>query len=199
MNTLNTLLESVSETRLGFHSSAEKLSNYLHKELTTKIEELDHMGRYRFVIKDPSIRIYIDYYGTGHVVICCLKRLTQDEKTKFHVSRDFIPPDLEPNEANTFDLTQPGQLKKLVERLHIQLHKATENEAEIEILTYSATQREIVEMDETGILNHMFHKGNEFTMRSVKGKEKSPFQDAYVVYEGPVDTKDITYKNPRQF
>lgn len=62
----------------------------------------------------------------------------------------------------------------------------------IEILVFSKTQSNLIELDETGLLLRRFYKGIEFTDR-FDVNVKSPFDDAEIVFTGEINDSDIKY------
>lgn len=70
-------------------------------------------------------------------------------------------------------------------------------EAKREHLVFSDTQFEQIMSDETGLLKRMSYEGKEFTSR-VLFSDKSPFEDAVIVFTGVILPSRIVYSDDKR-
>jgi len=74
----------------------------------------------------------------------------------------------------------------------------------MEILTFSAEQLNVQtdrfdKWNQDATVTLLFYNGVQFTDRRLKGEEKSPFEDAELIYEGVVDETKTTYKEESMY
>ncbi len=120
MKTSDEITSSIKELKKSIGSIRADVGNYIQPKVAAILNEIPSpFGCTRWLLnyEEDNKRICLDLYATGKIVFDFQTALSPSEKTSLDTSKDFTEPNMKERRDNYFDLSIPGNLDRLVQKI----------------------------------------------------------------------------------